>query len=74
MVKPKRQLLVNPATDSQAPILTYNAWLSALQDNCDCKACQYLRQLTKYMPLSPITSLEARSDNPDPAQIESQGF
>lgn len=44
-----------PITErDQAATLTYNAWLSAIQDGCECRSCVLLRQLTKFMPPVPI--------------------
>ena len=53
-------------TDNEAPILTYNAWLAALQDGCQCRACAYLRQLTRFMPAAPIsTEVPSAALNPE---------
>jgi len=41
----------NIPKDQIPGILTYNAWLFAIQSNCSCKACSTLRRLTPYMAI-----------------------
>jgi len=60
MVKKSKKQIPLPIPqegDDKFPgIITYNAWISAIRDNCSCQACQFLKKLTPYiarpLPLS----------------------
>ena len=45
--------------DQVPGVLTYNAWLAAIRDNCQCPACQHLRKLTPYLSIPvPLDQLQ----------------